>query len=91
MFKLITGREDGDEVHASERAKKHFDVPPAGKMCALTLCYRLSADDVKKANSCVAMLNMPNPDFTPSNIFSTTARLKSYDWKVSDNQVSRNW
>ena len=81
VFNLITGREDGDKVHASERSIQRFDVPPAGTRCSSTLCYRLSPDDVKLANSRVAMVNMPNPDFTPLNIFSTTARLKSHDWK----------
>lgn len=83
VFHLITGREDNHKVHDAEREVKRFGVPSSkeGKWDPSTLCYRLSSDDIKVANSRLAVVNLPSQDFTPLNLFTSTAGLKSHDWK----------
>ena len=75
-----------------------FGVPSSKKKKwdPSTLCYRLSADDIKLANSRLAIVNLPSQDFTPLNLFTSTAGLKSYNWKevgipyaTIDNDFSR--
>ena len=83
VFNLITGREDSHNVHDAESEINRFGVPSSKKQKwdPLTLCYRLSADDIKLANSRLAIVNQPSQDFTPLNLFTGTAGLKSHDWK----------
>ena len=76
VFNLITGREDSPKVHAAEKAVKRFCMESKEP-----LCYRLTREDIGTANSRIATINMPNPDFTLLNIFTSTAGLKSHDWK----------
>ena len=80
VFNLITGREDSHKVHDAESEINRF-ASKKKKWDPSTLCYRLLADDIKLANSRLAIVNLPSQDFTPLNLFTSTAGLKSHDWK----------
>lgn len=83
IFNLIIGREDSHKVHNAECEINRFGVPShkKEKFDPSTLCYKLSADDINLANSRLAIVNLPSQDFTPLNLFTSTAGLKSHDWK----------
>ena len=86
VFNLVIGREDSHKVHDAEHEINRFGVPSKKKKFdPSTLCYRLSADDINLANLCLAIVNLLSQDFTPLNLFTSTAGLKSHDWKEVGN------
>lgn len=87
IYNLIIGRDHITKVQSSEIAIKRFglkrriDGTPVRRVALIDVPFRLSAEDIKVANSRATSVSIPSPDFTPGAIFSRTTGLKSHDWK----------
>ena len=63
----------GNRKRKRKRREKNSSQAPAP--------FRLSSEDIQRADNRASSVIIPSPDFTPGSIFTKSTGLKSHDWK----------